>query len=267
MTLPVKRVSLLCMFVKLGSRTVNVVSFGSGSTTLLAIGGWIGTWQIWRMPLELLSTDWRCVAYDHRGSGQTLAPVSELTIEGLVDDVFGVADALGVERCWLAGESQGGLVALLAAARQPERFEGIVTIAAPSRWESTPDRELFIQGLAHDRHAMLTRFVRWCMPEPNTETLQRWVLQLLMESEPEAGPALIRNLYGCALPGNISELRMPALVIHGRQDTIIPPDNAAQIATAVPGARLLLLDAVGHVPTVTRPRQVAEAIRSFVGTG
>ena len=104
------------------------------------------------------------------------------------------------------------------------------------------------------------------MPEPDTEPLQRWVLQLLMEAEPEAGPALIRNLYGCALPANISEFRMPALVIHGRQDTIIPPDNAAQIAAALPGAQLLLLDEVGHVPTVTRPRQVAEAIRSFVGS-
>jgi pimeloyl-ACP methyl ester carboxylesterase len=156
---------------------------------------------------------------------------------------------------------------LLAAARQPERFKGIVTIAAPSRWESTPDRELFIQGLAQGRQALLTRFVRWCMPEPNTESLQRWVLQLLMESEPEAGPALIRNLYGCALPANISEMSMPALVIHGRQDTITPPDNAAQITAAVPGAQLLLLDEVGHVPTVTRPRQVAEAIRSFAGTG
>lgn len=255
------------MFVKVGSRTFNVVSFGSGTTALLAIGGWIGTWQIWRMPFELLSTNWRCVAYDHRGSGQTLASVSEITIEGLVDDVFAVADALGLEQCWLAGESQGGLVALLAAARQPERFKGIVTIAAPSRWESTPDRELFIQRLAEDRHAALTRFVRYCMPEPNTELLQRWVLQLLMESEPEAGSALIRNLYGCSLPLNISEMKMPALVIHGRQDTIIPPDNAVQIAARVPGTQLLLLDEVGHVPTVTRPQQIAEMIRSFASTG
>ena len=255
------------MFVRLGSRTVNVVSFGSGSTTLLAIGGWIGTWQIWRMPFELLSTDWRCVAYDHRGSGQTPGPASELTIDGLVDDVFAVANALGVTRCWLAGESQGGLIALLAAARQPERFEGIVTVAAPSRWESTPDRELFLQALEQDRHATLTRFVRWCMPEPDTELLQRWVLHLLLESEPEAGSALIRNLYGCALPANITELRMPALVIHGRQDTIIPPDNAEQIAAALPNAQLLLLDEVGHVPTVTRPQQIADAIRSFVGLG
>lgn len=252
--------------MKLGSRTLNVVSFGSGSTTLLAIGGWIGTWQIWRMPFELLSTDWRCIAYDHRGSGQTLVSAPELTIDGLVDDVFAVSDALGIGRAWIAGESQGGLVALLAAARQPDRFHGIVTIAAPSRWDFTPEREMFIEGLEQDRISTLRRFVRWCMPEQGTELLQRWVLQLLMESEPDAGPALIRNLYGCTLPASIAELKSPALVIHGRQDTIIRPENAEQIAAALPSARLLLLDGVGHVPTVTRPEQVAEAIRLFIGS-
>jgi pimeloyl-ACP methyl ester carboxylesterase len=255
---------MLEMFIDLEHRTVNAVSFGSGSETLLAIGGWIGTWQVWRFPFELLSTDWRCVAYDHRGAGQTLTAASDLTFDGLVSDVFAVADALNVDRCWLAGESQGGLVAARAAIEQPDRFRGLITIAAPSFWEETPEREAFVRNLSDERLPTLRRFISWSMPEPNTELLQRWALHCLMEAEPEAGIALIRNLYGADVTESLADLSMPALVVHGLLDSIIPSSHAERFAELIPVSELRLLEGAGHVPTVTRPVTIAEEIRAFV---
>lgn len=117
------------MFFRIDDRVINAVSFGGGATTLLGIGGWTGTWQLWRQPFESLSTSWRCIAYDHRGAGQTHCGLEQLTLDGLVDDVFAVMDLLEIERCWLAGESNGGLIGVLAAIRDPSRFHGLVTIA------------------------------------------------------------------------------------------------------------------------------------------
>lgn len=253
------------MFIRLGERMINTVSFGAGDPPLFAVGGWIGTWQVWRQPLEILSRSRRCIAYDHRGSGQTLADVADLNLEGMVDDVFALMDAMEVDRCWLAGESQGGFIAASAALRDPSRFLGLAIVSsAPVLDETSRNRRAtFAERLEADRDATLRRFIRACIPEPGSEHLQRWLRSILDEAEPAYGPALVRQM-AVDLRDRLSELRLPTLVIHGKEDVIEPPEGGKVFAAGIPGARLLLLDGVGHVPTMTRPAQVAAAIENFI---
>lgn len=252
------------VFIKIDGRILNVVSFGGGETTLLGIGGWTGTWQLWRQPFELLSASWRCVAYDHRGAGQTQCPSDQLTLEGQVDDVFAVMDALEIERCWLAGESNGGLTGILAVLRDPSRFHGLVTISTPAYVDRTPEREAFIAALEQDREGTLRRFVQWCIPEPESDHLHRWLLHILLEAEPEADGIMIRNVYGVDVRPRLGELRQPVLVIHGEADVITSPDESKTIAAGIPRAELVLLKETGHVPNITRPREIANLIESLV---
>jgi pimeloyl-ACP methyl ester carboxylesterase len=89
-------------------------------------GGW-GEREVWEEPISQLSAEgWRCIAYDHRGSGESPVNPALISVEAMIDDVAGVLDAFGVERCILAGESQGGGIVQYAAARSPERFKGLV---------------------------------------------------------------------------------------------------------------------------------------------
>jgi pimeloyl-ACP methyl ester carboxylesterase len=67
------------------------------------------------------------------------------------------------------------------------------------------------------------------------------------------------------LRGRLSQLRLPTLVIHGKEDVIISPDGANAFAAGISGAQLLLLEGVGHVPTLTRPVEVARALDHFMG--
>ena len=66
-------------------------------------------------------------------------------------------------------------------------------------------------------------------------------------------------------PVPLAQVRVPTLVIHGTADVIVPPSVGAEMAAALPDARLLLLDGVGHVPQMTRPHEVVEAIRTTFG--
>ncbi len=93
------------MFTRIGDVDFNTVSFGAGPRTIMALGGWTGSWELWQQPFELLSSCWRCVSYDRRGSGETVAPVGSITRDALIVDTFAVLDSLGVGRCVLAGES------------------------------------------------------------------------------------------------------------------------------------------------------------------
>ena len=116
------------MFLKSPEVDLLVSSFGSGPRTLVAHGGWVGSGELWHAPFELLSTNWRCVTYDHRGTGGSLVREQPITFEHLVQDLFRVLDALKIEQCVLAGESSGAFVVLEAALRQPQRFTGLVIV-------------------------------------------------------------------------------------------------------------------------------------------
>ena len=252
------------MFKRVNGRIFNIVSVGSGEPPLLLIGGWIGSWQLWRQPMELLSAHRRCVAYDHRGAGQTIAATQDLHPEGLVDDVFLLLDALGIDRCWLAGESQGGIIAVMAAVRAPSRFLGLTLIATAPAFAQTAEHDQFAAALERNPDSVLRRFVDLCIPEADSGHLKRWLLHILKEAEPGAGVSLVRQMYRADIRNQLAAVSLPTQIIHGEADRIETPAGAATLARGIRNAELLLLPGVGHVPTITCPEIVAQAMASFM---
>jgi pimeloyl-ACP methyl ester carboxylesterase len=116
------------MFLAHNSAQLYIVEFGDGPRTIVAQGGWTGSWELWAGPLQTLSKTWHTVAYDHRGTGATIAPVDSINLENMVSDLFAVLDGMAIETCVLAAESAGGMVAVTAALEQPHRFEGLVLV-------------------------------------------------------------------------------------------------------------------------------------------
>ncbi len=129
------------MFLDILGHRVNTVSFGHGPRTIVGAGGWIGDWELWQQPFEILSQRYRVITYDHVGAGETTVPLDVLTFESLVEMVFGVIDAYEVKRCVLAGESYGATVAIMAALQQPDRFESLVLVdGAPGGFDHSGTR-------------------------------------------------------------------------------------------------------------------------------
>jgi pimeloyl-ACP methyl ester carboxylesterase len=247
------------MFIKINNNLLNTVSFGNGRRTFLTHGGWVGNWEVWQQVFELMSKSWRCVGYDHRGAGESPVPPETITPEALVDDLFAVMDALEVERCVLAGESAGGFIALMAALRQPNRFEGLVLVGATSALTVETARPL-VDGCRRDYPATVSAFVNACVPEPDSEHIRRWGRDILLRAEPEAAARLLESAYEREFKLALADIAIPTLVIHGSKDVIIPMNVGKHIADSIPEAELLVLEGVGHVPTMTRPQEVVAAI-------
>ena len=248
------------MFIKVNNSRLHTVSFGKGPRTFFTHGGWVGNWEVWQQLFELMSESWRCVGYDHRGAGESPVPPEAITPEALVDDLFAVMDSLEVERCVLAGESAGGFIALMAALRQPNRFEGLVLIGATSVITAETAKPL-VDGCRTDYPATVKAFVDACVPEPDSEHIRRWGRGILLRAEPEAAARLLESAYEREFKLDLADISVPTLVIHGSKDVIIPIDVGKHLATVIPDAELLILEGVGHVPTMTRPREVVAAIK------
>jgi pimeloyl-ACP methyl ester carboxylesterase len=238
------------------------VSFGSGSRTLLALGGWVGSWELWTEPFTQLSATWRTVAYDHRGSGATITPTESITFETMVDDVFVMLDALDIRQCVLAAESAGVAVALQAALRQPERFQGLVLVDGMYHSSIAADNP-FLLGLTHHFEATLDQFVSQCVPDPNGVAFRRWGRQIVGRASQAAAIQLYSCMDGVDLRPSVTQITQPTLIIHGDDDRIAPLDGSRWLADHIPNAHLHIVIGAGHVPTVTHPFEVAQAINHY----
>lgn len=248
------------MFVPAGGHLLNTVDLGHGPRTLVAHGGWVGSWELWQQPIELLQPTWRCIAYDHRGSGASTAPADAVTPEGLVEDLFTVLDVLDVQRCVLAGESMGALTVLAAVLREPERFSGLVLVDGVTQTSGVPSRQDAVRAAYPD---YVRAFVDACVPEPDSEHIRRWGRQILMRADPEAAARMMEEHESPRLAPDLASVRVPTLVIHGERDAIVPLEMGRAAAEAIPDAELVVIPGAGHVPTMTRPREVVGAITTW----
>ncbi len=172
---------------------------------------------------------------------------------------------------WLAGWSLGGILALQAAAEQPARIRGLLMVSSTARFTrfadddptGVPAGELRALAalLRSNPETALERFRRRCAapheplgtpgttsPAPNVSAL-RVGLKLLGELDLRAA---------CA------SLRMPALILHGHADAVIPPAAAERLARDIPGARARRHSTAGHDLPLREPAWVGREILSFL---
>lgn len=253
------------MFLKSSDADLFVTAFGSGPRTLVAHGGWVGSGELWLQPFEQLSRRWRCITYDHRGSGSTIHRGGPLTPALLLDDLFRVLDACGVERCVLAGESAGALTVLQAVQRAPDRFSGVLLVGPRTSTQRTERSVRLAAGCRQDFEATMDAFVTACTPEDGVEAERAWGKRIVMRSSGEQAAQLLENYEQVDLEALLESVRVPTLVLHGELDAIAPMEGSQWLVSRIPGARLVRMADTGHVPTVTRPAAVVQEIERFFG--
>ena len=251
------------MFLKSHDADLFVTSFGKGPRTIVAHGGWVGSGELWHQPFEELSRSWRAVTYDHRGTGATINRAENITFELLINDLFRVLDALQIESCVLAGESSGACVVLEAALRQPKRFSGLVLVDGRYQGGKSAGATRFIEGCKANFAATMEMFVNACTPEENCEAERQWGKQIVMRSNSAAAVQLMECLEPVQLEDRLHQIEIPTLIIHGSRDVIAPVQSSQTLAEKLPNSRLVIIEGAGHVPTVTRPTEVVNAIEAF----
>jgi pimeloyl-ACP methyl ester carboxylesterase len=231
---------------------------------ILAIGGWIGSSELWQEPLALLSDTYTVVTYDHRGTGLSTVAPETITFENLVADALAVLDAYGIGQCVLAAESAGAQTAIAVAARHPGRVSRLVIVDGMTARGVAVDKDPFLQGLRSNYAATIERFVQLCVPEADSEHIKAWGRKILARAEPAAAIALRIVGSETDVSHDIARVRQPTLLVHGELDPIVPLDRARELAARLARCELVTLPGAGHVPTLTQPVRVADAMRAFI---
>lgn len=257
------------MFQRIDGQQVFTVSFGSGSDVVVGVSGGFGTWEIWQPPFELLSETYRTIAYDHYGTGQTRVPSHLVTFENQVHLLGRILNQHTTpDSCVLAGDSSMTTVAIEAAHRWPEAVSGLVLVSGGLDFSPTEAVTQFVQGLRHAFDPTVKAFVELAVPEDSDGHLRRWLRDIIARTGGDRAAALVESFYAVDIRDRLGELKMPTVVIHGELDAIPTSPLAAaaaeEMAHLIPNSELIILPDTGHVPTLTRPNAVAEAITQLL---
>ena len=241
---------------------------GSGPP-LLCIHGLGGSSNVWTPLLGALA-GFRVIRPDLPGSARSALPPGALSIQGYVDALIALLDALEIPAAHLAAHSLGTVVAQHLAVQHPGR---VLSLALFGPLVAPPEAG---RAGIHVR-AQLARTGLTGMQEiadaiakgatgAETKAQQPTVLTLVREivmRQPAEGYAQSCEALARAESAAIEQIRVPTLLVTGDQDGVAPAANVAAMAARIPGSQTQVLEACGHWTPFEQPARCMQALQSF----
>ena len=229
--------------------------------------------EMWQPQRGALADACRLITPDLPGFGDSPLLAGPPTVDGMADAVAETLDSLGITGpVVLGGLSMGGYVAFAFARKYPDRLAGLIladTRAEPDDDAAKANRDKMI-GLAST--------------SPASEIIEQMLPKLLAPATPARRPDLVeqvRRMGSAQRPAGIiaalqvlrnrpdsrptlATIRVPTLVLVGREDVLTPKSMADGIAAGIAGAKLVAIEEAGHLSNLEQPIAFGDAVRKFV---
>ncbi|MEK3904594.1 alpha/beta fold hydrolase [Paenibacillus sp. FSL R7-0179] len=275
-------------------------SFGNENDEAIILIAGLGTQMIrWTVPFceQLAARGFRVVRFDNRDTGcsthyshypamdfSALAaalmsgqrPDMPYTLDDMAGDVIGLLDALGIDKAHVVGRSMGGMIAQLVASKYPERVLSLTSIMSTSGNPSlsqaspevmgmmtTPGPNPFENEAGFVAHSMAFAKRIAGTGYPFEEAAYRALIAEEVRRAYDPG-SVGRQIAAIAVSGDrrplLAAIQVPALVIHGMDDPLFVPACGEDTASSIPGAKLMLVEGMGHDLPHQLYQQIIDAI-------
>jgi pimeloyl-ACP methyl ester carboxylesterase len=243
---------------------------GSGEPLLLVQGLGYGRGG-WGPAPGMLAERFTVATFDNRGFGESDAPPGPYTTAQLADDAFAVLDAAEIDAAHVVGISLGGMVAQEIVLARPERVRKLVlcsTTAGGATSFPMPEQTVALMGSAShlDPQEALQRFVTNALSLDPPAGLVEEIVAYRAAHPPDPAGWYAQAGAGAAhdAMSRLGEISVPTLVLHGTADNVVDVRNATLLADGIPGARLVLLEGVGHLLPWERPQEFTALVEEFL---
>lgn len=243
---------------------------GTPVTFLHGSGAGVSAAANWWLNLPDLARDHRTIALDLLGFGQTRpTPDAAYGIDAWVEHTVRLLDTLGVERTWLVGNSLGGWVAFQMALTHPERLLGVVSMGTGGAPRTAA---LARHARPEVTEAGIRKVLNEFVTEPSLITDDLVAARYTAARAPGAEERFAKVIESrdhdrVNYPLDIAALRdfdRPVLLVHGRDDTVIPVSRSLQLAEVLPQADLHLFSRCGHWSQVEKAPEFNELVGQFL---
>lgn len=260
---------------KVDDISVYYETHGEGEALLLIMG--YGSYsRHWSHLIPSLSNDYRVVAFDNRGTGQSDKPDIPYTIEMMAGDAAGLLQAIGIDAVHVFGVSMGGMIAQEFAIRYPDKVISLILgCTTPGGRNAVPPTSESLAFLFDPERGKLPAEERaretipWLWGQEfirnNPDVVEQYVAITAEYPTPlhgfqRQGQAIMRHDTYDRLP----QVRVPTLVIAGSADRLIQVENSRLLAFRIAGAELVILENAGHGFITDAQEEASKAIMDFL---
>ncbi|MGH7312174.1 MAG: alpha/beta fold hydrolase [Candidatus Rokuibacteriota bacterium] len=247
--------------VRVGDIQLNYTLQGSGEPVVLIGGLASGTWQGWAGHIPVLAKEYRVIAFDNRGIGESDAPDVPYTTTMMARDTLGLMDALGLDRAHVIGKSLGGAIGQMMALERPERVRCLVMTSSFMRLDPRGVRLLeswrdTVQQFGWERFArsLMVHFVTEEFFEQHPDAVARAERAIVDTRRTLRG---YLNTSAAAETHDsrerIRDIRVPVLVMCGSEDMVTPARQSEAMARLIPGAECHIIPRSLHGFLAERP--------------
>ncbi len=246
---------------------------GAGEALLLVQGLSYAT-PMWQWQFQGLKDSFRVIAFDNRGSGLSSKPDIPYSVPMFAADAAALLDRLAIQSAHVLGISMGGIIAEELALSFPDRVRRLIlcstifgganarqpsseTLGYLMQYQETPSEEICRMEIGYGTAP------GFCENHP--ERAARLVEFKLRTRPPRF--AYMRQLMsgvGYSNEDRLRRLKIPTLIMVGRHDRILPPENANRLHTLIPGSQIRIFENSGHHPHIEEPEAFNQAVRDFL---
>ncbi len=241
-------------------------------TPVVFIHGMGGDTKEWALVIPELSKEIRCIAVDLRGHGQSDKPYQPYKQSLFAKDVATLLDQLGINSAYFCGFSMGGYVILKAALNHPNKVRGLIllgsapyipehTVKVAGEWAEillNSGLEAFVEAqveyvfhpIFRRRHEKVVNIFRESKRIPPSETPGR------INKGSQIEPIDFRK--------KLKEIKAPTLIVHGREDRIVPVESAELMHKQIPNSELAIFPFCGHVIIMEHPKFFVDLLLYFI---
>src|SRR4051812_1678542 len=265
---------------EIAGRRVNYVDIGSGDgPPVVFVHGLGGAWQNWLENIPRVAQERRVLALDLPGFGASEMPLREISIPGYGRVVDKFCEQLDLSEVALVGNSMGGFVAAEVAIQAPQRVERLVLVSAagisitalnrrPAQTWGRVAAAIGTYGAANTRAAIVRPGFRHIALGFVARHPTRLRADLCWEQIHASGTEGFRDALEALLEydfrDRLSSIHVPTLLVWGKEDMLVPVEDADEFESRIPGARKLVMDDTGHVPMLERPRTFNDQLLQFL---
>jgi 3-oxoadipate enol-lactonase len=247
---------------------------GKSDPAIVLLHGLLFDGGMWRGQIEPLSALGRVVVIDGPGAGKS-EPPPRFMLEEHADALFDAWGELGIDKAIIVGLSWGGMVGMRFALQHPTRVSGLALLDSSAETHPLAERVRYRAFLALYKRAgfPLSLYQREVAPKMFGPRTRRTRPELVERSyhhtmgfnrDGLAKSSLAVMIHRKNILEKISAIRVPTLVIVGRDDEATPLEKSENIARSIPGAELVVLDDVGHMSAIEDPEAVNAHVVPFV---
>lgn len=270
------------MFIPIDSYNIHYIEKGNADKVILLLHGFALSCEIWKKNIEELSKNYRVIAPDILGFGKSDIPKENLTIEFLPEFLYKFMEKLNINSAYFVGHSMGGLISLWIAQKYPHCVEKLILVGSAGFKVNIPfhfrlfSLPIFGETMVKPNKKGLKNSLKFNVYNPKVITEELVDNLYEASSRPLQGKYYLRTcrnaiaFYGFkfkiirSIQRGIKNLKIPVLIIWGREDKTIDVTHAYYAQKKISNAQLQILEECRHLPQLEYPEKFNQLINQFL---